>query len=842
MAARAMPAGRRVAVLDGMTITRRAAVTAGLTGLAALTGRRAAAAATADAGVAAVAETITVPGESPSRTNIPVARDPRATGGRYLALTTTASPPACGWFATYAVRVRRPGPHRLVAIATAPVEQPHQEEPGCYVALSVNGAPFDPVSGSQPRWYASRPAWGGLSRLEPGDVDLRRGANTLTFRVTDPVALSDAMGYRFLLDELTLTPTRLALAGVHVGDPASTVGTVRAGEDASLRLDLNGRAPRDVAARFTMTDYFGREAARGAVTVRAGRRGARVRVPELPPGNYRVRAALDGAPGSVTGHFARLPDRRPATGRANRFGLNVFASSLVPPARLEAFAAAVRDMGAGHVRDGDAWPLAEPRPGRYDTRHFDRVTTTYRRHGLRTLEVISAAPPWATTGESAPLPADLRHAYRYAAHLAARGRATPFALQLSNEPDVDESASTGDQHAAFVKAAALGIASAASATSEPPLTVLPGIATAGQFQELMLRNGVARYADVWAFHGYADPAQPDDPEFPDAADEQHALRRRHGSDAATWMTECGAFLPAVPGDGLTLARRRTQARYLVRSTVEGLDAGNDVQFWFVGPPCVDDGVAFGLLGRDLQPWPAYSAHAAMTALLGAADPAGTVPLKGAVGFRFDSGESAVTVVWAPRTTRVHVPVPGTAVEVHDVMGHRRARVPVSSRGTVRVRVGEDPVYLVSDARPPRHPVASPPRPQRRRPFTVADRVVLSQRYAARNAAPGKDNGDAEPPYGYRLDRTTRMTLDVYNFDARPRRVDVSARAGAGWTVTPRRRDGVRVPAMGRVGVEFTIRAGHAVRPGTDHPLAFDGALGGRATSPSVARITLRPDA
>jgi hypothetical protein len=838
VAARAMPSRRRLAVLDDMTITRRTAVTAGLAGLAALAGRRASATATATA--TAADATVTVPGESPSRTNIPVARDPRAAGGRYLALATTAPPPADGWFATYTVGVPRTGPYRLVAIATAPVEQPHQEEPGCYVDLSVSGGPFEPVAGSQPRWYASAPAWGDLSRLDLGHVDLRRGENTVTFRVTEPVALSDAVGFRFLLDRFTLTHARLALAGVHLGDPAVTVGTVRSGEPALLRLRLNGRAPRAVAARFTITDHTGRETARGTVTIPAGRRGAQVRLREPVPGNYRVRATLDGAPGAVVGHFARLPDRRPATGRANRFGVNVFASSLVPPTRLEAFAAAVRDMGAGYVRDGNAWPVAEPRPGRYDTSHYDRTTTTYHRHGLRTLEVISAAPSWATTDGSAPLPGDLRRAYEYAAHLAAHGPATSRALQLSNEPDVDATASTGDQHAAFVKAAALGIAAAGSAPGTgTPLTVLPGIATAGQFQELMLQNGVARYADVWAFHGYPDPAEPDDPEFPDAADEQHALRRLYGSAASMWMTECGAFLPAVPGEGLTPERQRIQAAYLVRSTVEGLAAGNDRQFWFVAPPCVDDGVAFGVFSRDFQPWPAYSAHAAMTALLGAADFAGTVPVEGAVGFRFDDGASAaVTVVWAPRTRRVHVPVPGTAVEVHDLMGARRARLPVSARGTVRVRIGTDPVYLVSDTRPRPRPGGGEPRTPRRR-FTAADHIVLSQRYAARNAAPGKEDGDAGPPHGYRLDRTTRLTVDVYNFDDRAHRVGVSARAYGGWTVSPPRRDGVLVPAKGRIGVEFTASAAGTVRPGVDLPLVFEGDLGGRATSPSVARIQLR---
>ncbi|MCX4906158.1 hypothetical protein [Streptomyces sp. NBC_00878] len=86
-----------------------------------------------------------------------------------------------------------------------------------------------------------------------------------------------------------------------------------------------------------------------------------------------------------------------------------------------------------------------------------------RKHGLSPLEVMSPSPEWAMTDASLPLPADLRHAYRYARRPAADRPAAdrpaadrPAAIQLSNEPDMDVTSSTGDAHAAFVKAAARG--------------------------------------------------------------------------------------------------------------------------------------------------------------------------------------------------------------------------------------------------------------------------------------------------------------------------------------------------------------------------------------------------
>ncbi|GGS66199.1 hypothetical protein GCM10010270_41970 [Streptomyces violaceus] len=770
---------------------------------------------------------MTVQGEAAVRTNIPVRRDRRASGGRYLGLWTAEKPPArTGWYATYTVHVPRAGVYALTAVATAPVETPHTEAVASYPHLSVNEAPFTEIARSQPHWYESPPAWGDLSVLDLGVVELRGGTDTLTFRVTEPAVLDDTTAYVLALDRFTLR--RLE------GHPALrelSVPRHRAGEPARLRLALDGHTTRPYRARYTVSDHHGRQVTTGQATVPAGDAGTTVPLPDLPPGHYLVRAD------DVTGRFARLPARPAVTGPTSRFGVNVWASSLVPPSRLADFAAALRDMGAGWVRDGQSWPAAEPAPGVYDTAQHDRRTRTLRAHGLAVLDVLSPAPEWAMTASSMPLPADLRHAYRYARRLAA---AAPEALQLSNEPDVDTTRSTGDAHAAFVKAAALGIKDAAP---EPCLVVLPGIAQTGPFQDLMLANDVVRYADVWAFHGYPDPTEPGEPSFPGAADEQHELARRHQADVPLWMTECGAFQKARPGEDLTPGQEIAQARYVVRSTVEGLAAGNDRQFWFAGPPLHDDGVYFGLLDRDFRPLPAYSAFAALTSLLGAAHftgPALRLP-DGVRGFDFDSGRGErVTVVWAQRAVRLDRYVTGAA---YDMMGRR---LPTGRP----VTASRDPLYVVTPADPPRPSATTRPRAR----HSPAEHIVLAQRFSARDAAPGKDDGDAPPPHGYRLGRRTRMTVDVYNFGDTARQVTVAAQpVGGGWTVRAeqgraeqgreaqgREATRIRVPAGGRTGVNFTVRARSSVPRRIDRRLAFGATLDDHCEVPaSVALIHLK---
>ncbi|MEU9786837.1 hypothetical protein AB0H92_38790 [Streptomyces phaeochromogenes] len=768
---------------------------------------------------------ITVQGEAAVRTNIPVIRDRRASGGSYLALNTKNKPLEGSWYATYAVRAPEAGVYTLTAVATAPVETPHTEATASYLQLSLNNGRFAEIDRSQPYWYESKPAWGGLSVLGLGELELRRGENTLTFRVTEPTVLETGTAYALALDRFTLRRReRVELREVRAGGDG-TLSTYRHGEPASLALGLNGHPDRQYRVRYTVVDYFGEQVAEGYATIAAGKTTVKAWLPQLPPGNYRVAAsAADaGDAEAVVGHFACLPALHATSGDANRFGVNVWATSLVPPSRLNAFAAAMRDMGAGWIRDGQAWPAAEPSPGTYDTEHHDRITRVLREHGLSPLEVMSPAPEWAMTAASLPLPADLRHAYRYARRLASRH---PAAIQLSNEPDVDVTSSTGDGHAAFVKAAALGIADA----PDPPLVVLPGIAQAGHFQDLVLANDVVRYADVWAFHGYPDPAEQDEPAFPGAADEQRELAERLGAgEVPRWMTECGAFFAVRPGIDLVPAQQAVQARYLVRSMVEGLAAGNTRQFWFAGPPLHDDGVYFGLLSREFQPLPAYSACAALTSLLGEAHfvgPVNGLPA-GAVGFEFDSGRGElVRVLWAAKPVRI--PVPGATV--HDIMGRQLATASAS------VTVSRDPVYVVTATadRPGAHPT-----PHHRPSLSPAEHIVLSQRYPARNAAPNKDNGDAEPPLGYRLSRRTRMSLDVYNFTSTSRTVTVKASPAGGWSARAEGPSRVEVPPQGRRTVDFTVTAAGGVKRRTDHRLAFTATLDGDEVPPSVALVQLK---
>jgi hypothetical protein len=635
------------------------------------------------------AEPITIQGESPASTNIPIVRDPRASGGATLALDTAEAPGETGWFARYDVDAPSAGVYRVDAVLTGVAMADRTPRGGSPFEIAVNGAPFAQFARSEIYWddlAATPEAWGALVRARLDDVELREGHNQIAFRVVERRTGVEPAHYVFGLDELTLTPTPVALASIRVGDPATSLDVYR-DEPPPLTFRLNGAARGDVTVAYHIVDYRSRPVGEGTATIAAGSRSAAVALPPgLAPGNYRVTASV-GSDRPVHGAFARLPAPSPVRGPASRFSVTVSSPWLLPSSRRAAVAATLSAAGAGYARDEIYWPTAEPERGAYDTRELDATARAFRAHGLKSLGTLwtlmgdLVSPAWAITPDTDPMPLDLRDAYHFLQYLADQPDGVGAdALEVWNEPDIDvsEGAYVGepaDAHAAYVKAAALGVID----SRRRPLVALSGVADASVFHRIMLQSDIVRYADIWAYHGYGVRQPPADTVDTDASLVHDLLRRTYQATTQMWMTEMGIFFLGGDGRPFPYERQVEQAQYLVQSSVTQLATGADKLFWFSATPYGFSGEfgAFGLLGPDFEPWPSYSAYAAMTAILGEArfaHAAAGLPA-GVHAYVFRTGDQAVTVVWAESSTEVEVPVPGSLRAVHDIMG---APLPVSA--------------------------------------------------------------------------------------------------------------------------------------------------------------------
>jgi hypothetical protein len=266
---------------------------------------------------ATAAAAVVVEGEAPERSNIPTVTHRAASGGAYLRLSTRHDPPRAGWYASYKVNAPAAGPYRLDAVVLPPATADSDELGGSYFEVAVGDGPFEQLAKPDPVWSAMPGAWGALVRARLDDLALERGDNRITFRVSDLRVGAPPIGYHFALDRFRLTPRALALTDASPGELGVT-----GDERPTLRFTLNARAPEAQTVSYTVSDYFGEEQASGVGSIAAGASRATAELPPLPPGHYRVRARLSSSPQTTfAGSFARLPDRPPVDGPANRFGV-----------------------------------------------------------------------------------------------------------------------------------------------------------------------------------------------------------------------------------------------------------------------------------------------------------------------------------------------------------------------------------------------------------------------------------------------------------------------------------------------------------------------------------------
>lgn len=753
--------------------------------------------------------TINIEGGSPADTNIPMGD----TNGRLILDTAEHPPTGNGWYATYSVDVPEGGPHLIE------MEPPPGPE-FASVALSINGDPAE---------------------LD-GSIELLKGKNTITFAVSEPFfdpnpdkdADPDAVAmYRLRLNALTLIKTEVALQRPHVGDPRTTYSICS--EAPTLSFSLNGRTPEDLSIAYTVSDYFSNEVKSGMTAIAAGERTASVLLPDLDPGHYIVTVWPTQSPDETTiGFFARLPDREPIDPDRNRFAVDTAASWGVPLARIDPFASAIAKMGVGYVRDRMSWPAVEKRRGAYDMALSEGFAAAFHRNGLQTCVEMEYAPKWARTEESEPLPADPRDAYNLAKRAAAMGA---DAIEPWYEPETKRDINTADKHAAYLKASALGLHDG----DGDPVVAMTANVVPGKFFDLLLENDIISYVDVWNYHGYSMLLGPHASVAPHI-DMHQALHERFGPERELWMTECGIFIALEEGKkDLTRAQQQGHARYMVRSIVTAIARGTDKVFWFLAIPFAGHPNPqgqehfFGLFSTAWQPLAAFSAYAALTALLGQAD--FVEQLNGlpepAEGYVFANGARRVTVVWSETSAAVRIPVFADAA-IHDMMG--TCRTAQEDQGFVTVTASLDPVYVVS-SHPEHAPTPRAPRHFRVEP-TDAQRIVLRQVYERANWPTMKNFRDPSLTIGYLMDGVTPMSVDVYNFGDGDAAVTVVGRADAGWSVEPAQQD-VVVPPMEARRVGFTVTASPDVAPSVDHTLRFDGSRSGDAVSPSVSRIQLR---
>lgn len=543
--------------------------------------------------------------------------------------------------------------------------------------------------------------------------------------------------------------------------------------------------------RYTLTHYFGYRVEEGRVTTQNG--AATISLKGQKPGWYEL-CCQDNA-GAVTAAVGVVMDRNnaplPREGRV--CGDAASAWLLRKEEHRKPFAQMLRLAGIPWVRERLSWGEVEKEPGKFEWGRYQTTADALKAEGIHVYQIWHDSPGWTRPSKPNTLcPDDLRTVYRFTKTAAQHFASQIEAWEVWNEPDIFFWRDLSDRFAGFQKAAYLGLKD-----GNPKAMALQGSLCIGvsNFANNVFESDIGHYFDVFNWHIYNVPsAYP-----PTLGGYNDILRRCRLDGRPAWLTEAGVRIMGTEGEGKRLLNaddQRKQCRFVPPSVVMSLVAGNDKHFFFVLPDYLENGVQFGSLRPDLTPYPSFVALSAAANFLGLSEHVGEYKADGLIAHLFSTPRGNMLVMWADKETELTVPTEQRAVQIADIFGD--VRDAPAENGTVRVKVGQEAVYLVnvgkaieSNVAKVRHVPGKLPKNEPSRIVMVGhtDLPIYKERDCYTIGAPLK-------PFTY--------TVDVYNFDEKAiTNGTVEVNAPQGWSMEQPKRE-VKLEPMGRESLSFRV--------------------------------------
>jgi hypothetical protein len=298
----------------------------------------------------------------------------------------------------------------------------------------------------------------------------------------------------------------------------------------------------------------------------------------------------------LTGWILSMGTFADVAGANDDFGVNIEFYRNAHEQAAEMAAAGIR-----WVRIDLAWSAAEPEPGRYEFRIWDRFLESFEPLGIRVLFILDYGnqlyekgfPPETDSGRAAFA------SFAGAAARHFRGRA---AWEIWNEPNVPQFWAGSPDPAAYV---ALARAAAKEIREGDPEAWILGPSLGGDgfdlpYLEATFALGLLDVVDAVSVHPYGAS-------HPEAAEDFYgdvrALMARYapGRTIPLVVSEWGYRVEGLGPEG--------QADFLVRALEVNRRAGIPLTIWFNWQEPVNPWHSFGLLDVRGQPKPAYLAIA-----------------------------------------------------------------------------------------------------------------------------------------------------------------------------------------------------------------------------------------
>ncbi len=498
---------------------------------------------------------------------------------------------------------------------------------------------------------------------------------------------------------------------------------------------------------------------------------------------------------------------------------------LVPPSKFRDAAHLLKLAGLGWVRERLAWREVEPKPGLYTWGRYDACTFAESSEGIRIDDIFHDVPTWARHDHAINrFPDDLRTAYSFCETLAKHFHSKVEAWEVWNEADGGFSVDNADQYGAFLKACYLGFKAGDPNVKVLQVSMANGVS---RYEAQLYQNQTRRYFDVFNYHEYLDPM------LYSARAQGHfaLLRRAKVLNKPVWVTEAGVN-DGETGDEQDSIQAKEQADFIPRSFAMSLASGTTRHFFFVLPHYLEPGVEWGVLTKQMLPYPGYCALAACAHFLGSATYLGRLRVRRdtrEILQAFENDGHGVVVLW--RNGGAH------SFKVPSVLVKARFYNCVGTPVPVPTKLGDEPLFAlcpllalkahVSTGNKLRAPFGHSH--TRAWPPVIVPRVILP------------DNTIARDKFAYLLHQpNTPFTLQVYNFAHQPFHGEVHLQIPAPWRLKVDHTL-VDIPPMGLKTIPGVISLPDQAQLRRIHLTGFVTQGGTTHLASSRVSLTLLPD-
>lgn len=722
----------------------------------------------------------------------------------------------------YQVSVSEPGNYNMV-ISSSMVGVGYTND----YFVSVNNEEPIPVNEAKVLGDVNSSTFPNLFRTyEIGPVSLHEGANTVTF-IIDLEDTRDDGNVAFYLDYFTIAPLA---SGISSLKPTGPCGVFEKGRDVTFDMQYSGKTAEEVQYDFAATDFWGSTVIKDTMELAKGtNKKYTLNLGAFDTGWYRLRLyTADTKTVVYETTFSVVP---PIAERIQ--GDTPFAADFASQAVLKSdtlmkdLAKTLKYAGIDWVRERYMWANVQPNAATYNYEDPDKRAKVFADEGINVSNTFHDIPGWTNVN-------NLFDVYRFQKTMAKRYDGKTQAWEIYNEQDGGFLKVSADNYAAFYKAAALGVVDSGAAAKVAFGGLCQDLGY-NVFTDLMMKNQVSRYSDIYNFHSHSTYSGNRVDTIRTAyLSDNIELKAQYAEHQPAWITEAGLAMPLNGNDAPTHEQLMSQARYAVVSTMQSLASGVSKHFWFIWPAYVENGYEWGVFSKDGCTNPVYASEAVMTYKLGKGIYKGSLKRDDAEGYVFDNGENDVLVAWTPMPTTITLQS-DQDVYLTDLMGQEK-RIP-SIDGAIQVDISYYPSYItfagempVSEYYPRQYQFNN----DKKLEFNDAERIILQQSFDE------LQQGQEVVKYrGYQFtpEKTVNMTVTVNNFNNKAMTGTIQGQLD-GYDVQIADGGQVTIEAMSSAVLQVKLIPVSEPEYGVAKYLQFTGDFAGEKTSPTVSCINL----